>query len=246
VLWFRKTPKTDRLHYLGPWPRACAVGTVNGSLGGHSQLAGVSFNEWIEQTGLQKHSDALREYAHANAMKSYYGVLCDERALSGRRSFEARPHTESNQIKVVFLDFDGVLVPRHLANKQEADPQCVRLLNEIVEPPEVRIVISSNWRADYPLYSLLYCLREWGVDPGRVIDITPGIPGNHIRGIEIQAWLDERDERVGDVSRFVILDDNADMAHLIPYLVQSTLDVGLTHDLVILARNKLDGAQKCL
>jgi HAD domain in Swiss Army Knife RNA repair proteins len=73
-----------------------------------------------------------------------------------------------------------------------------------------------------------------------VIDNTPGIPGNHVRGIAIQAWLDERYERFGDVSRFVILDDNADMAHLIPHLVQSTLDVGLTLDHVGAARNKLN------
>jgi hypothetical protein len=44
------------------------------------------------------------------------------------------------------------------------------------------------------------------------------------RGEEIQAWLTENP----DVTQFVILDDDSDMAHLIDHLVQTDHKVGLT------------------
>lgn len=45
--------------------------------------------------------------------------------------------------------------------------------------------------------------------------------------MEIQAWMDSHSERC---DRFVILDDDDDMAHLIPNLIQCNGGDGLTTD----------------
>jgi hypothetical protein len=65
-----------------------------------------------------------------------------------------------------------------------------------------------------------------------VVDITPDLSRkeNSIwvvppRGLEIQQWLDENNRAS---SPFVILDDEADMAHLKPRLVKCEFNPGLT------------------
>ena len=57
------------------------------------------------------------------------------------------------------------------------------------------------------------------------------------RGTEIQAWLDAW--RGEPVESFVILDDEGDMAHLLPRLVQTGWSTGLLHEHVQVARRLL-------
>jgi hypothetical protein len=71
---------------------------------------------------------------------------------------------------------------------------------------------------------------------GRVISKTPSLVGQRkivrqtwvpkVRGDEIQEWLDMH----AAVDSFVILDDDADMAHWTSRLVKTNYDVGLTDD----------------
>jgi hypothetical protein len=226
----RSASESEDVSTLSPWTLACAVGTLNGSLRGHPELGGIAFARWVTQPELRPHEASLREYAFQNIAKSYHQVLREERARRGRDTFPSSP-VEGIKKSVVFLDFDGVLVTRHLCNRQQADPNCVAVLNSILEATRSHIVLSSDWRLDYSLDSLLYVLRDWQIDSNLVLGVTPRLPDTNARGIEIQAWLDERDERYGDVRSFVILDDHDDMAHLRPFLVRSTLDVGLTKEL---------------
>ncbi len=240
LLFSPKNLNEQRVNIFSPWMLACAVGTANGTLRGHDEMGELSFDQWIDLVGESQQEGILRAYAEQNAAKSYYQVLTEERAKRGRRPFVAGAPGRAGR-SLIFLDFDGVLVPKHLGNKQQADPKCVAAFNSLLALSKAHIVISSDRRLDYSLSALNYCLRDWGIDSTLVLGATPRLPRNDIRGLEIQAWLDERDERFSDVERFVILDDHDDMAHLLPFLVQSKLDVGLTDELGQEAMDLLQG-----
>jgi hypothetical protein len=72
-----------------------------------------------------------------------------------------------------------------------------------------------------------------------VIDITPnfdkqrpsGIWTSVERGHEIQAWLDTHPDL--NVTSFVIIDDDADMAHLLHRLVAVEFETGLTEQCAV-------------
>lgn len=154
-----------------------------------------------------------------------------------------RPVSTEPPIKVIFLDFDGVLNnnvwirERCAAGDQhliltDVMPEHVSLLNQIIERSGAKVVISSSWRHHYGLFdnfsrtgrdsgdSLKAILERAGFK-GELIGRTPdGWPGirfseQRLRGKEIQAWLDEW-HSMGKprVEAFVILDDSDDMAHM--------------------------------
>lgn len=143
-------------------------------------------------------------------------------------------------MRVIFLDIDGVLVTlesftvyKVSGSHAPAHPDCVKALNRILRETGARIVVSSAWRAPRRLGWLRSKFAEWGIHAAksRTIGMTPHLPRyNGVvwlgkeRGDEIQAWLDAHPE----VESFVILDDDADMKHLMPRLVQSTFEKGLT------------------
>jgi hypothetical protein len=142
-------------------------------------------------------------------------------------------------MKVVFLDFDGPLIPimshqcpRVSGKGAQAWPSCVAALNRITDATGAVIVVSSTWRAD-GLMRTRERLTEWGVKAD-CLDLTPylkdrtdggvwiGVP----RGREIQAWLDGYGRE--PIESFVILDDDKDMEHLMPFLIHTPFDAGLT------------------
>jgi hypothetical protein len=110
-------------------------------------------------------------------------------------------------MKVVFLDFDGVLNSSRWFAKgtpfthpeDHLDPEAVQLLNEL----EADVVVSSAWRYGYRRIQLSEFLRNRGFT-GKVIDTTPRLPGRE-RFEEIDAWLKGK-----DVTSFVVLDDIAE------------------------------------
>lgn len=112
-------------------------------------------------------------------------------------------------MKVIFLDFDGVL-------NAEADfcrhgvcilPPKIRLLKQIVDATGAKIILSTSWR------------EHWSADTGRcddtgllinrifaeydlrIWDKTPQQPPR--REAQIKSWLDSHNETEG----FVVLDD---------------------------------------
>src|SRR5688572_12211883 len=135
-------------------------------------------------------------------------------------------------MKVIFLDIEGVLL--NLGSQRlggEADPQCVARLNALTEATGAALVVSSTWRSQ-GLDEITALLRGWGVtapvagitDDLSYLDLTS--PIGIQRGDEIGQWLD----RHPDVEAFVILDDDDDMAGLLPYLVRTDTDFGLTDE----------------
>lgn len=138
--------------------------------------------------------------------------------------------------KIIFLDIDGVLNSRQSITNAGGQaryrtwpaPYHVKQLNKIIELTNAKVVISSTWRIGKSLSELnhLFILADF---KGILVDTTPILDKsdlNIIRGMEIQAWLDIHP----DIRRFVILDDDSDMGHLTPYLVQTTFEYGLTED----------------
>jgi len=143
-------------------------------------------------------------------------------------------------MKILFLDLDGVVNSHDFWRKRgvrapnmdwwmhQFDTELIGLVNIIVEKTGAKVVISSTWRILSTLPELRYMLSFKGLT-GDVIDVTPcgsTAPNNHVyRGSEIQAWLDSQIEVI---ENFVILDDDSDMLHLMPYLVKTSITTGIT------------------
>lgn len=149
-------------------------------------------------------------------------------------------------MKVIFLDFDGVLNSRasfimenrrrqglSKKKKEELGPineslchVCCSNFQLILEHfPEVKIVISSTWRELFDLEWLKAKLSSYGIDSSRVIDRTPGSFGRS-RGFEINSWLEDHPE----VKTYLILDDNHIGDKFEHEIVFTTWNVGLTLD----------------
>lgn len=139
--------------------------------------------------------------------------------------------------KVLFLDFDGVLNSHAwiktdrrndpLAPDRGLDPAAVALVSEICERTGALVVISSTWRLFNEDCAELLKRRGF---TGEVVGMTPDLNTRTRalwtsveRGVEIQAWLDAN----GGADVIAILDDDADMAHLGPRLVQTGFARGL-------------------
>lgn len=129
---------------------------------------------------------------------------------------------------VIFLDIDGVLI-RHSSNAHDFEDAPCDALRYLVNWSGARIVISSSWRGFPHLY---HELRRHNL-LGSVIGDTPDLvrtTGNGVlaattRGDEIAAWLKDHKPYV---QGFVILDDEADMGKLKPWLVRTDGYVGFT------------------
>ena len=138
-----------------------------------------------------------------------------------------------SRMKVVFLDIDGVLINKASLLKMESvyvpDEKCVQRLNDLIKKTDANIVVSSCWRIGRTLAELRELLAGWGVE-GIILDKTsdPISSREGERGLEIQRWLEKRNERRGDVESFVIIDDNKHMPTLLEFLVQTKFESGLT------------------
>ena len=158
-------------------------------------------------------------------------------------------------MRVIFLDFDGPLIPimsyqnpRVSGKSAVAWPPCVTALNRITDTTGARIVVTSVWRADGFMMTKER-LKEWGVT-GKMIGITPDLTNrgpvlwNSVpRGLEIEAWIKQYTEDREAVETFVILDDDKDMEHLIPHLIHTPFEVGLTEADADLAIKRLKGEE---
>ena len=116
--------------------------------------------------------------------------------------------------KILFLDFDGVVVTDRYQDEQIAsggvlrdshgavfDPVCVENLRLIIDSTDADIVVTSTWKMERGLDGMQ---RMWQGRhlPGKVVGVTPDIDPIH-RGNEIEAWLDAQTAAV----RYAIIDD---------------------------------------
>lgn len=65
---------------------------------------------------------------------------------------------------VIFLDHDGVLVPKGFESENQFFSEyCVNVLNNILILIDTKIVVSSDWRLHYSLESLSDIYQESGI-----------------------------------------------------------------------------------
>lgn len=137
-------------------------------------------------------------------------------------------------VKVVFLDFDGVLnshlyfakhaAPNRILDipvRDHIDADAVALVDSLLARTGAHIVVSSTWRLTRDTAELYRLLVAKGLKSGTVVGKTGDLRGAP-RGKEIRLWVDtHRPES------FVILDDDADMAEMSPWLVKTSFGDGL-------------------
>lgn len=149
-------------------------------------------------------------------------------------------------MNLIALDIDGVLVSRwSLRQKKDPDPfdpVCVQAFNRIVRETEAKVVISSTWRKFFSWEALAAHFRENFVEC-EILGCTPDFswpplrkdplgprpwePADDIRGREIASWIRTAGFSL-DETRLCILDDDSDMGPLLPYLINTDTEIGLT------------------
>lgn len=150
-------------------------------------------------------------------------------------------------MNIIFLDVDGVLNSMnklietynethkpHSGYSYPFDEKCLKNLKLLVQETNSKIVITSTWRKDDEgRKTLLKALSKYKLD-NNVIGHTPIL--NEIRGIEIKQFL----ANLKEIPNFIILDDDSDMGELMPFLIKTNRQVGLTYENVQEAIIKLN------
>jgi len=118
-------------------------------------------------------------------------------------------------MKVIFLDFDGVInseasfryeVRRKTQSVGDtlSPIACSNLQYILDQDADIKLVISSTWRKLHSLEELKHILQAYGVNGNKVLSKTPCVFSGD-RGHEIRLWLDENP----NVTKYVILDDDS-------------------------------------
>lgn len=138
--------------------------------------------------------------------------------------------------KIIFLDFDGTLLPTlyekflktfdqiSKSNISSSDvyglyfhPDCMNNLRILIQASiDPKIVLTTTWKNDTSLNNLINMWGERGYS-GKIIGKTPHVD-NSKRGLEIQKYLEEN-----PCEKYVILDDMSESFFLeeqIPFLVK--------------------------
>lgn len=132
-------------------------------------------------------------------------------------------------MKVIFLDFDGVItIPPRWYIKADL----IKNVKKIVDATGAKIVVSSAWRMNsveetikkmigWPKRCPRNRMLNWFIE--NLYDVTHTYKG--LRGDEIKDWLDEHT----DVENYVIIDDDGDMRDdQLYHFVQTNFEDGLT------------------
>lgn len=141
-------------------------------------------------------------------------------------------------MKVIFLDFDGVLnssasflYESRRKNQRIADTlsavACSNLQHILDQDADIRLVISSTWRKLHSLQELQNILSSFGINGAKAISVTPSVLSGD-RAQEIKMWL----EANPNVTQFVIIDDDSDVLGVKDprgHVFQTTAEDGLLY-----------------
>lgn len=125
----------------------------------------------------------------------------------------------------LFLDVDGVL-NCHLTKQRFGgyigiDPIKAARVKRIIAETGCQVVLSSTWRLDVKSQNHV---KEKVCN---FIDVTVSLPGNPLRGQEVQQWVNTHPE----VKRYAILDDADDFLEGQPLFQTKFYGDGLTDDI---------------
>lgn len=165
-------------------------------------------------------------------------------------------------MKIIFLDIDGVFNSSDYGESEfyllstaglsdaeimlthhhhHLDPKAIKLFNDLVKRSGAEVVLSSTWRGRYSPEEMTAMLKDRGAE-FEIKEATPilfgKISGRIPRGKEIAHYLKLLEKQP---EAFVILDDHDDMLHLKPFLIQTSMQHGLTQDDVEKALKILNG-----
>lgn len=120
-------------------------------------------------------------------------------------------------MKVIFLDIDGVVncnsTKERCRNIVGVEQDKIALVKQIVEATGAKIVLSSTWRLDSPVFEngrtvnagdFEYLVGEFAKQGLEFFDVTPSHP-DQWRGREILEWLSRAEE---PVEGYVVIDDD--------------------------------------
>jgi hypothetical protein len=140
-------------------------------------------------------------------------------------------------MKVIFLDFDGVLNSeasfRYETRRKLNDVghtlsavACSNLQYILDQDADVKLVISSTWRKLHTLQELSNILGSYVINGARIVGKTP-VMFSGDRAHEITMWLEDNP----NVTKYVILDDDYDASNAarpsIGHFFQTTSEDGL-------------------
>lgn len=119
-------------------------------------------------------------------------------------------------MKIIFLDFDGVISTYEKGWR--FDVEKIELLKEIVDKTDAKIVVTSSWKRGFtevdnfiksfynkPRNKDLKNVTIFDWFANSIYDITDN--NGSWRGDEIQRWIDKHNE---EIESYVILDDDSD------------------------------------
>lgn len=122
-------------------------------------------------------------------------------------------------MKVIFLDFDGVLNSRRTVaaygcygflgfrDGYHLDPVALKMVEVLCKDTSASIVISSSWRIGADLQEFKDLFDHYKIDVN-VVGFTPrSYEIGEIRGHEIEAYLVKHPQ----ITHYAILDDDSDM-----------------------------------
>ena len=140
------------------------------------------------------------------------------------------------RVKVVFLDFDGVLnslefFQRAPGGLDRLDPAAVARLNRLLAASQAKVVVSSSWRVGRTKAELRDLLEKVGFQ-GSIVGCTPDLSSvirfsdyEVVRAREVRTWLESS---IVPVTQFVILDDaRLEDDEIAEHLVRTSFELGL-------------------
>lgn len=141
---------------------------------------------------------------------------------SGRWLYERNARKESRDDgdeRALEDRFNHLVLP--VERMDSVDPDAVARLNGLLTRVETKVVVSSTWRLGRSARETFDVLTAFGVEAD-FFDVTPDIGGR--RGRQIDRWLENHK---GMVTKFAIVDDDADMEPHHARLVKTTFQDGL-------------------
>lgn len=147
-------------------------------------------------------------------------------------------------MKIIFLDFDGVLN----IHKGMFYKSCVDNLNYIINKTSAKIVISSSWREYNSIEQLKNTLEEHGFKyKNNIIGVLPilidyvdnhGFPVEKSRKDEIDEYLKMNQDMIDN---YLIIDDNIFENMREMSYVETDWDTGLDVESALIAIGELNG-----
>lgn len=136
-------------------------------------------------------------------------------------------------MKVVFLDFDGVLNSDETPDNLDFSKFAIQELNTLIAKTGAKIVVSSDWRRGRSVSELQSILEIWGftgeiVGKTKVWNETSGwmsfseLERNRVK--EIKQYLSEHPE----ITTWIAIDD-MDLPLSSDHFVRTNPEIGLSH-----------------